>query len=255
MFVRDGVKRTIVIKGSGGDQWMKGSHAHFIDLIRAQRYRELAALVGQGAGPTIARVVLEAVSARTVDRVRRPRARESVPWIGRALRHHGDRRVDPDVTTPSDIAKSVQARYRVLHAPSGAYNFEISDRAAADGDLTVANPFYDARLVQFAFQVPDAERWHGSDRRWLERRALDGRVPDRVASRRRAAEFSPTYEAQFQVLDLSTLLTASRLDELGWIRANDLLLAAHASRTSQRASVRQLWFALAVEAWVQTAWG
>jgi asparagine synthase (glutamine-hydrolysing) len=255
MFVRDGLRRTVVIKGSGGDQWMKGSPAHFVDLIRGWRFRELSTLVREGAGLRLARVVLQAVRARTTDRVRHPRARESVPWFGPALRQHIARHVEPDVSPPSGVAKSIQARYRALHAPSAAYNFEVTDQDAAGGHLAVANPFYDVRLVQFAFDVPEVERWRGSDRRWLERRALVGRVPDRVALRRRAAEFSATFEAQFQMLDLAALFAASRLHEFGWIRADDLLLAAHAQKPSQRASARQVWFALAVEAWVRTAWG
>jgi hypothetical protein len=199
--------------------------------------------------------VLHALRARTSERVRRPYARENVPWFGPALQHHLERDVEPDVSPPSDVAKSTQARYRSLHNPQSAYNFEVSDQIAAGGALTVVNPFYDAGLVQFAFDVPEPERWRGSDRRWLERRALRGRVPDRVALRRGAAEFSPTFEAQFQMLDLPALLTGSRIQELGWIRADDLLLAAGAAQASGRSSVRQLWFALAVEAWVRTSWG
>ena len=149
MFVRDGIQRTVVITGGGGDQWMNGSRAHFVDLMRARQYRELSTLVDQGAGRIIAQVVLEAVRARTIAHVRRPRPRESVPWVGRALRHHIERRVEPDVTTPSAVAKSTQERYRRLHAPSGAYNFEVTDQEATGGDLTVTSPFYDARLVQF----------------------------------------------------------------------------------------------------------
>jgi hypothetical protein len=254
MFCRAGVRRTVVVTGIGGDQWMKGSTAHFVDLVRARRYRELSTLVQQGAGPIFAQVVLQAVKARTITRARRPRAGQRLPWVGYALRHQIERQVEPDVSIPSDVAKSTQERYLMLHNPRGAHNFEAIDRAAAQGHLGIACPFYDPRLVQFAFEVPDAERWRGSDRRWLERRALRGRVPDRVTYRPRAAEFSPTYEAQFRTLPLSSLVTASRLAELGWIRTDELLSAASASRMPERISVRQLRFVLAVEAWVRMAW-
>jgi asparagine synthase (glutamine-hydrolysing) len=237
MFCRAGVRRTVVVTGIGGDQWMKGSTAHFVDLVRARRYRELSTLVQQGAGPIFAQVVLQAVKARTITRARRPRAGQRLPWVGYALRHQIERQVEPDVSIPSDVAKSTQERYLMLHNPRGAHNFEAIDRAAAQGHLGIACPF-----------------WRGSDRRWLERRALRGRVPDRVTYRPRAAEFSPTYEAQFRTLPLSSLVTASRLAELGWIRTDELLSAASASRMPERISVRQLRFVLAVEAWVRMAW-
>jgi hypothetical protein len=176
------------------------------------------------------------------------------PWIGPALRRHIDRHVEPDVSTPSEVTRSVQWRYRTLHRPFEAHVFELTQMAASRGHLAVTSPFYDTRLIQFAFDVPERERWRGSDRRWLERRALRSRAPVRVVFRRDKARFRPTYEEQVRRLDMAAILSSSRVRELGWVRTDDVASLVGRGEQVLGASVRQLWSVVAIEAWLRTAW-
>jgi asparagine synthase (glutamine-hydrolysing) len=259
MFVRGGVTRMSVINGFGGDQWMAGNNTHFYDLWSDRRSWLLAMNVLQGGGSRLVRGARRA----SVNRLRgyldrRPGERGpssgEPPWMGPALRGHALPVGSPALPASGEVTRAKRRCYHTLHDTWTPHAFEMLDRAAADGDLASTEPFYDRRVVEFACALPESQRWHGSDNRWLERRALDGLLPTEVVERRSKAEFTEPFAAQAQALGLERRLPGFRTVGLGWVTLDEGTSSGGALAGSPLRP-RRLWLIAAVEAWVRTVWG
>ena len=178
MFVRAGIQSRVVITGSGGDQWMNGYESFYAELVKERRLRELGLHLIHGGGRTGARVAWLALRARTFDR-RWPRG-EADPrpsWLGPALRApcRSQSRSRTCAREPETHTQNAGAWPHFRRHGSRTYS-KCSTKPARRATCTLTHPFYDSRVVEFVFKVPEAQRWRGSDRRWLERRALQRSV-------------------------------------------------------------------------------
>jgi len=59
-------------------------------------------------------------------------------------------------------------------------------------------PFFDRRLVEFLFALPEEQRWENEWTKTVLRRAMDGVLPDSVRIRKDKAEFSSTIDLEFK---------------------------------------------------------
>ena len=193
-FVRNGVRNQVVLTGSGGDQWMNGYRAHFLELVANRQVQPLLSTLRHGGLRHLLRTLREGVQVR----VRPPSADpESGPvWFGPKLRDLERRPPDPGLGKPPGVTRARRQRYAMLHAPWEPHAMEESDRCAAVGDLACTSPFYDTRLVEFALAIDDDQRWRGKEGRWLERRTLRRFLPPESAERSSEAEFTEPFVAQ-----------------------------------------------------------
>jgi asparagine synthase (glutamine-hydrolysing) len=218
MLARARMSRTQLLTGSGGDQWMYGSDAHFRDLVEAGRWGELARNLRLGGVMVLARRKMRSFHAHVahIARTRFGRPR-SDPQLGPSLR--GLRR-DPHAVLRRNEASAPSARirrYNTLHTPWEAYTFECGDQYGSGSALPSARPFYDRRVVEFALALPDAQRWRGTDSRWFEARALATVGLDQVSKRRSKAEFSSPLIRQVEQLPINDLARSAVIERMGWI--------------------------------------
>ena len=257
MFVRGGLRRSVVLTGLGGDQWMNGQVAHFRDLIVARSYGALLHAIAQGSGREVARVVWMGLSARTIGRIRRATATDDPVWLGPALRNRSDDRAAPSPPRAlGHLPLATVRRHGFLHEPLYVQHADVDEVYASRGHLVAAHPFYDRRLVEFVFAIPESQRWHGSDRRWLERRALRRVLPEHLSERTSKAKFAPLYVRQLGGLRLDEWLTDLHAEALGWVSASKLRDQLGGDLgDSTVGTLRALWAVVAVEAWLRAGMG
>jgi asparagine synthase (glutamine-hydrolysing) len=246
IFVRGGIRERAVLTGIGGDQWMRGRDAYFRDLRRSRRWAELGQQLLRGAIAPFWRVSKEYLDVAS----RRPRRPTSTRpgWLGPAL--PPPRTAPPALPEPRNGPRLAQAeRYEIMRDPYEAYVFELTDRCASRGALQVTHPFYDRRVVEYALALPDSQRWRGRDRRWLERRAMEGLVNISVVHRRSEAEYTPTFSRQVAQLPLRELVGSKRLAALHWVRGD--LEATPGGLRSQGVDlpIYSVWGLVALYAW------
>ena len=70
---------------------------------------------------------------------------------------------------------------------------EMGERLYAQAGLEVRQPFWNARIVQFALATPERSRLRGGQDKWLHRQAMKGLLPETVLQRSDKAEFSVTF--------------------------------------------------------------
>ncbi len=263
-FTRSGISNGVVMSGSGGDQWMNGHTSHFADLWFAHQYGALLGCLRYGGRSVVLREFRAAAQGRASNRIRRLRGGADVAapcspdpaWMGPVLRGRAAADIPRTVSAPEVGSRSKLRRYGSLHDTWEPYVFEIGDQAVARTDLVGTEPFYDRRLVEFAFSVPDSQRWRGRDRRWLERRMLAGLVPPEVAQRTSKTEFSPVVMQQLRTLDLEENLRSFRAVAAGWLDPSvaDQFASTALSFTAAGPGL-ELWPLVAVELWLRAVWG
>jgi asparagine synthase (glutamine-hydrolysing) len=260
--------RPVLLTGVGGDEWFTGSPFRFADWFAQGAYaaaaRQFVAELG-GRGWTIAsrdavRCGLWQVLPPAVQRGVK-RLRPSVPlvpdWIAPEAADRvglGDRiafRVKPrpgETFAQADIRVASGSGYQV-------HSEEMEDRAASRLGVEQRHPFYDRRVIEFGYGLPEEQRTRGLTRKFVLRRATAGLLPDVVRLRPDKAEFTSNFVDALPGGDWTGL---PRLTERGWIvgAAVDRLrrqLAAGRSPGDVRVShaVTVLWMLRAVESWIE----
>jgi asparagine synthase (glutamine-hydrolysing) len=74
------------------------------------------------------------------------------------------------------------------------YTLELADRAAAAFGLEPRYPFFDRRLVEYCLALPPEQKLHDGWTRVVERRAMEGVVPEEVRWRIGKANLSPNFK-------------------------------------------------------------
>jgi asparagine synthase (glutamine-hydrolysing) len=217
----------VLLTGAGGDEWFDGSRFHYADwlrrgaLMRVARYLT-SDVVSRGVRMTASDFAILGVwptlppSLRgVIKRVVSPGTRRVVPeWIpaGAAVRTALEARIAFKVT-PRDGESFSQADMRTgMALGSQVYMAEMDDRSASRAGVEQRNPLYDRRVIEFAYGLPEEQRWRGSCRKYLLRQAVD--LPPAVRARRDKAEFS---DVIIQALHSLKRTSVPHLCERGWI--------------------------------------
>lgn len=197
---------TVVLSGHGGDEVLSHGYERFHDMAQdghwLSLFREaLGVCVGQ---PLEALRILLGYYVGYAKQ--RPRIRRALVRIVRSLGERfgkvasdqiladrlRDQAGEPEKPVSSfDPAIRGPARHRAILAdPMQQYALEILDRDAAAAGREVRFPFWDQDLIEFMLSVPPDQKMRGGWSRSLMRRAMKGRLPDKVRLRRDKHDFS-----------------------------------------------------------------
>lgn len=165
---------------------------------------------------------------------------------------------------PGESSFDATSRGRARHMatladPMQQYALEILDRNAAASGLELRFPFWDQDLIEFMLAVPADQKLRGGRTRSLMRRAMKGRLPDKVRLRRDKHDFS-----HHLILGLraSEATSRSRFDHQADRLARYLNLASVEEMRSRvlqgpfdgvGMSAQLLWRAAAVAEWLEYA--
>ncbi|HEX6740015.1 MAG TPA: asparagine synthase (glutamine-hydrolyzing) [Vicinamibacteria bacterium] len=179
---------TVVLDGQGADEVLGGYPYHqrtlLWDRLRSGRLSELARegrAVARREGVSALRVCAAAVLPGLRRRLQAP-----PDWVDP---EYGPRALDPDAPGPrGDAGRDPSRVNRQLFRDVRWGNVKIvlayTDKNAMAHSVEARVPYFDRRVVELAFSLPDHYKVGGGERKRLLRDVARGRVPDSVVERR-----------------------------------------------------------------------
>jgi asparagine synthase (glutamine-hydrolysing) len=268
----------VLLTGEGGDDWMNGSLAHWPDLLRQARLRQLwHEGMHRGGQRSFVRNLLGVIRHSAVPWLSRHSRRQllrphfdcsyAVPeWIRPEWARHiglADRwqSLMPSVRFKNFAQQQRYARYDLARH---YINFDNVLAFAASRGVELRHPLHDLRLTTFFMGVSGEMLQRNGQRKYLLRAALRGTLPEKVRTRQTKANFTaPIVEAMsrmFAEQDVDQLLCV----QMGWMDGHRLAQYIAASRAwfeiRRTTAVPQIplgavWSALAADLWLRHAFG
>lgn len=265
----------VMLTGLGGDYWLTGSTSRLAALVRggrwidawrfhqdARRSDTLGATPRQLRAHLLARLTPSWI--KTVYRRTSP-PRVWPPWLpagftdrvrlGARMRRLSARvpQVDDDVLQDSlmmlTMAGPLLARESLFRAATDAGR-------AASADFDVRHPMLDREFVEFVMTLPDDLRMRGRETRYILRRALGSLLPPMVRDRCSKGDATAIVGAAIAELVAGRTSFDGHASARGWIdpaqvwpRLRPLAIADFRERVPAEGD-DQLWFAVAVDAWL-----
>ncbi len=254
----------VLLTGSGGDELTWGHALNYLQRLKRGEMGVIAEVVrgcrAQGLPllGTLWQLFLAPLVPDTVRRaLGRPAAGRMLPsWIRPEAVRHLDleaQLLEEPAAGFSDPAR--EARYGALRR-TATYNAVRSwERVAREFDVVVRHPFFDTRLAEFSFAVPE-HLWNREGYpKWLLRRAMSARLPESVCWNRKKVVFDDFFVKVIrrQPEKVRKILDHPRLEELGLLNRKALLQAYDDTIAGHRPFNVDLLYALMTQAWMGTA--
>jgi asparagine synthase (glutamine-hydrolysing) len=241
----------VLLNGIGGDQWLCGSELCYAEAIAGWRGRELLNILGEDIPSAGLRTTLwcfmrfgivPLLPERTQQALRagfanlRGTANAGKPdWLAESMRSRFEAR-ERVFRKESLHEVGRVAQRQQLACLNDAYQglaIEMSERLYAQAGLEMRQPFWNARVIEFALATPERSRLRGQENKWLHRRAMEGMLPENVLQRSSKAEFSVTF-ARYWV-DLGTHLDGTVLPRRqDWVNPQAILSMLQGCRQPDR---------------------
>lgn len=253
----------VLLTGSGGDEMTWG---HSLSYGQRLRRGDLGVIAEVVAGArehqlpllaTLVNLLLRPWVPAGVRRLRRRLIRRP-PWpawmptataraldLEQALYGDADRRF---------ANPALQARYTSLVHSSTYHSVRSYAAAGEHTGVTVRHPFFDRRLAEFSFAIPDDLWLREGYPKWLARRAMTGRLPDAVVWNRRKVVFDRFFARLLkdQRALVRDILSHPGLQDLGLVDNRRLLVALDLGLERQPPTVSvDLLHALMTQVWFQ----
>jgi len=140
--------------------------------------------------------------------------------------------------------------HRYFYSGWSAHAHECGDRDAAFLGIDHRHPFFDRRLAEFAFALPERQRSHRGLVKIVLRNALQGRLPEPVIRRRVQTDFTPVFTSELGALEgRETFSGAAAIAERGWILPSELSPSLQKARAGDSEDLWELWAAIGIEIW------
>ncbi|HSE60263.1 MAG TPA: asparagine synthase-related protein [Nitrospiraceae bacterium] len=260
----------VVLNGSGGDEWLGGSYYHYADLVRSGRLFGLmrrlwddrkaqsvvfpsCSFLRLGFWPNLPRSLRIAIRVAL--------GRKGLPqWISPAFARRigllerleiepGPRRCD--TFAQEDL-------YRTLRSGWQAQGNEAGDRALARCGIEQRSPFNDRRIIEFAFAIPEEQRWRHGKPKFLLRQAMTGLLPESIRNRTTKADFSHTFVQTLRTQGGARLFESLKTEQLGWINGEEIRRMYRHMEDCYRAGDQRytsatwpLWMVYGIELWLR----
>jgi asparagine synthase (glutamine-hydrolysing) len=261
----------VVLTGQGGDQWFSGSPDCFADLLCDFRFVELFRLLrGEAAYPT--RVLGgQGPLALLLRRTLWPLVPPQPKFLLNQLR--GVRLVPPFVN--SDFARrldlerlrntptrqlrgldfSQRTMFQVLNLGISIHFAELNERECARAGLEGRHPFYDRRIIEFAFAIPEDQRCRPRETKYVIRQAGRGMLPESVRQRRNKAEFSHMLVHGLKdvtaALDGEAAFASFNIVQRGWVDPEQLRRVYRERMANPESNLWPLWSVMELEMWLR----
>lgn len=254
----------VVLSGLGGDQWLQGTENYLADLIKSFRWRELVremrcdrrfgnhnrsgekftALLRWGVRPLLPKpmdrslrqllgrpLYLDAIERALADQIglparldREPAFRRSMPYAQRSI-------------------------YRCWTSPWMIHLLEMDDRSNAWAGVEGRHPFYDRRVVEFCFAIPEEQRAPLGLTKFVLRNAMKGLLPESIRERRTKSIFGRVFIDTFKRLGGELVFENMTLDEKGWVSGTRMKQLCRERLLGYPSDLWPLWTTFAAELW------
>jgi asparagine synthase (glutamine-hydrolysing) len=259
----------VLMTGIGGDQWLTGSDYYYAELLSEFRFADLMRLVktdrrfGTPGTPGHNRLKLllwwglrpmlpDQLRHRLSDAVPRGRFPAFIPSeFARRVDLIGRLRTLPD--RPAGMSFSQRSVFEEFVNGWMAHVMEREDRSAALVGIEEVHPYYDLRLIEFIFAIPEDQRRRINSIKYVLRNAMKGILPESIRTRQTKAEFSETLVRLFDRVGGADFFDHLTIAERGWVDSN-LVRKVARERLGNYAN-SNLWplmNAFAIEVWYNT---
>jgi asparagine synthase (glutamine-hydrolysing) len=227
----------VMISGTGSDEWMSGSMYIYADLLLELRWIELARRIRADSKKYW-------VWAKKRNNAFTFFLRLAVwpllpPWAQMALKRRAGRELFPAFIDPT-FASRIELGRRMRRKPRYprgsnfsqravydnyaygwiAHGHDTNDRIVARFGLEERHPFLDRRLAEYIYAIPEDQRLRNRETKFVLRRAVAGRVPERILGRRDKADFSIMFIKVFELAQAERLFDNMALEEKArWLSA------------------------------------
>lgn len=222
----------VLLSGVGGDEWLGlGPPGHYYaeELALGQMRQVFACLktdvaelgVGSAAWWAVRSGIVPLLpeSAKRAWHRILPKVQARESWLAPPLQAEVDHRRHrlASQVLPAMPRRAHRWQMGTLRDPYSAIAREMEERAGARLGIELRKPFFDRRIVQFAFSTPERLRSAGRSMKRLHRRALRGSLPASVLGRQTKADFMVVFRRQLDQIeeDVRSVIPRRRS---GWIR-------------------------------------
>lgn len=255
----------VLLTGAGGDDWLSGSRLYYADLLREHKFGELmrelgASLRNAGASGGQLRNFLKFGVW--------PLMPEALRRTVRMLEGNGNSPnwIDPRFIKRSGLVERLERRthkslsfgrreiYDLFHDGWGTHILELEDRGAAWMGIELRSPFHDRRLIEFAFAIPEEQRFRNGQTKFVLRQAAREILPRRVGMRLGKGDFSAEVAITLQFMAQTKFFDSMTVASLGWVNAEALRkILANCLSSSGRMGPWPLWRTFNLELWFNAA--
>jgi asparagine synthase (glutamine-hydrolysing) len=256
----------VILTGMGGDQWLTGSDYYYAELLSEFRFAALARVLKSdwrfgipgtrghsrlknlgwwGLRPLLPEWLRIALS----DMVPRERFPPFIPAaFARRIDLVGRLRAAP--LPPAGASFSQRSIYDEFNSGWMVSVMELIDRDNGPIGIEQRHPFYDIRLVEFCLAIPEEQRLHNNQIKYVMRNAMKGLLPEDIRTRMTKGQFSAMTVRLFDRIGGAHFFDRLAIAERGWV---DEAIAARLARerlTSYAgANLWPLVNAFAIEVW------
>lgn len=252
-----------VLTGHGGDEFLTGSpqyyadlltHLRFIELIRALAEEKREMPRGWGIsdlgyfGIFLRGALWPLVPKRWKRAIRTLRRGNQISaHVSQALAQRTGLKLllSSEVRYPKGTNFAQRHRYRALYGAFDVHCMELIGRQLARFGMEGRHPFFDRRVVEFAFAIPEEQRCKKGWNKYVMRRAGLGLLPDSVRERRDKAEFSSVFDSSFEALQANGGFDVPALVHRGWVEEASFREICRAPKRHRW----PIWAALETEFW------
>jgi asparagine synthase (glutamine-hydrolysing) len=271
----------VLLTGYGGDEWLAGSFYHYADFIRRLKLvtliRQLradrqfdrsaanvpaiifprGALLRAGFLPLLPPTFRRAAKLALRRRYRPP------PWVDSEFARRAqlsDRLQKPEVRNrfPTFAQEDM---YRNFASGWACHGYEIESRSESRFRLERRHPLSDRRVIEFAFALPEEQRWREEQPKCVLRTAIRGLVPEASRKRLSKADFSGIFAESLKRSAGDSFFRSLMTASVGWIASRPLgRMYREMNRGYERAPgglvphAWTLWMIYGIEAWFRAVW-
>ena len=259
----------VALTGQGGDQWFGGSPDCFADLLCDFRFVELFRLLrGEAAFPTrvlggqgplallVRRTLWPMVPSRPKFLINLLRGVRLIPpYVNREFARRLDLERVRNAPTRQlrGLDFSQRTMFQVLNLGISIHFAELNERECALAGLEGRHPFYDRRIIEFAFAIPEDQRCRPRATKYIMRQMGRGLLPESVRQRRDKAEFS--HMLMHGLKDVTAALGGEAafdsfgVVQRGWVDPEELRRFYRERMADPESNLWPVWSVLELEMW------
>ncbi len=199
----------IILSGIGGDEWFTGSGYPYLDYLQdgefTALFRELRYQMRKGVMPTAKRCLVNlfwplipSVARRKI--AERSAKRHIAPWLSESFTNRTRlvERISQTDSRPSLKNLGNTALANVFTQAGVQFFLEQLDRQRALWNVENRYPFFDKKIVEFAFAIPDYQRLRQGQIKQILKDPRNFLLPEAIKKRDTKAEFSFLFNVAFQ---------------------------------------------------------
>jgi len=240
-----------LLTGLGGDQVLEGSRAYYAEELAHRHWATLWSVLEDdakrfGSRQTMASVLRfgivpllpDAIQAalRFVSRRMRGKGARDASWLSTEMQQTlKARRMLPRPEHRQVRCSGQRSLLENLYYAFNALGTELTDRYTSSAGIEVRHPFRVAQFVQYAFSTPERLRMRAGQQKYIHRQAMQGVLPDAIATRVTKADFS--YVFARSLVGMRAVLT-ERLprERSGWLNQDGMALLFRSYQSSPQDS-------------------